>query len=62
MNETHLIGEVWKDTFSSKEPWRVQLPRGRMPCRTKRQALAIRKSIIIVHPDWFNKLPSEVAK
>lgn len=38
---THILGEVFKDSWCSSHPWRVQLPKGAFPCRTKREALRI---------------------
>lgn len=35
----HAMYDVFKDDFDPKMPWRVQFPRGRMPFRTKAEAV-----------------------
>jgi hypothetical protein len=37
----HAVGNVWKDEFNYKEPWKVQFPKGILGFRTKKQAKAI---------------------
>lgn len=44
-NKIYNLGEVFKDTWYSKLPWRVQLPKGRLPCRTKREAMRIGEAV-----------------
>lgn len=41
----YRLGEVFKDEWYSKLPWRVQMPKGCLPCRTKREALRISEAI-----------------
>jgi hypothetical protein len=45
MKTLYTLGEVFKDEWDPKMPWRVQMPKGRMPCRTKRDALRISEAI-----------------
>ena len=37
---TKQIWEVWKDGFNPKEPWLVQMPKGRVGFATKKAATA----------------------
>jgi hypothetical protein len=46
MNETHVLGEVFKDSWDSSYPWRVQMPNGRMPFRTRKEALRVSEVIL----------------
>ena len=41
----HQLGEIWKDSFTSRYPWRVQMPKGILPCETKKKAIAFSKSV-----------------
>lgn len=40
MKEKHALYEVFKDDFDPKMKWRVQMPKGRMAFRTKKEAVA----------------------
>jgi hypothetical protein len=49
-NQKRRLGEVWKDEFLPKGSkwggqWTVQLPKGRLDCRTKKEALEWAKTI-----------------
>ena len=44
-NKLYNLGDVFKDSWDPKFPWRVQLPKGRMPCKTKRDALRISQAV-----------------
>jgi hypothetical protein len=37
----HEVGDVWKDDFNYKKPWKVQFPKGIAGFRTKKQARAM---------------------
>ena len=40
------LGEVFKDNWDYHMPWRVQMSKGRLPCKTKREALRIGNAIV----------------
>ena len=43
----HNLGEIWKDSFSSKYPWALQMPHGIYPCKTKREALRVKETFTL---------------
>jgi hypothetical protein len=51
--------EVFKDDFDARAPWRVQMHRGRMDFRTKRDAVrfaaALKRATEIVQGKGFNE-------